>query len=179
MSAELLVADEICGLRPFALSDVGPDYLAWMNDPLVTRHLESRFQTWDIDSLTAWARGALADPNSHLLAIVHLADGRHAGNLKIGPVRRPHRVAEVGVVVGRRELWGRGIGSRALRLAATHAHRALGLHKLTAGCYADNLASIRAFEKAGFVREGLARSEWLSGDDYVDGVRLGLLLEDA
>lgn len=178
MSAGLLAAEEICGLRPFTLSDVGPDYLGWMNDPLVTRHLESRFQTWDLDSLAAWVRATLADPNSHLLAIIHLADGRHAGNLKIGPVRHPHRVAEVGIMVGRRELWGRGIGSRALRLAALYARRDLGLHKLTAGCYADNPASIRAFEKAGFIREGLARSEWLSGDAYVDGVRLGLLLEE-
>ena len=178
MSEAMLIEDGVCGLRRLAMTDVGPAYLGWMNDPEVTRYLESRYASWDLAQLEAWLRGSLADPASHPLAILALPQGRHVGNLKIGPVRQPHRVAEVGVMLGERSLWGRGLGSRALRLAAAWARDSLGLHKLTAGCYANNPGSIRAFEKAGFVREGLGRPEWLCEGLYVDGVRLGLLLDE-
>ena len=50
---------------------------------------------------------------------------------------------------------GRGIASRAMRLAATWGLRELGLHRVVAEAAADNVASIRAIEKAGFRREGL------------------------
>jgi RimJ/RimL family protein N-acetyltransferase len=50
---------------------------------------------------------------------------------------------------------GRGIASRAMRLAATWGLRELGLRRVVAEAAADNVASIRAIEKAGFRREGL------------------------
>ena len=63
---------------------------------------------------------------------------------------------------------GRGIASRAMRLAATWGLRELGLRRVVAEAAADNVASIRAIEKAGFRREGLRD----------DQVRFFLLPED-
>jgi RimJ/RimL family protein N-acetyltransferase len=63
---------------------------------------------------------------------------------------------------------GRGIASRALRLAATWGLRDLGLREVVAEAAADNTASIRAIEKAGFRRVGLRD----------DQVRFCLLPED-
>jgi RimJ/RimL family protein N-acetyltransferase len=63
---------------------------------------------------------------------------------------------------------GRGIAPRAMRLAATWGLRELGLRRVVAEAAADNVASIRAIEKAGFRREGLQD----------DQVRFVLLPED-
>jgi RimJ/RimL family protein N-acetyltransferase len=63
---------------------------------------------------------------------------------------------------------GRGIASRALRLAAIWSLQDLGLRQVVAEAEADNTASIRAIEKAGFRRAGLR-------DDHV---RFRLLPED-
>ena len=62
----------------------------------------------------------------------------------------------------------RGIASRAMRLAASWGLRELGLRRVVAEAAADNVASIRAIEKAGFRREGLRD----------DQVRFFLLPED-
>ena len=53
---------------------------------------------------------------------------------------------------------GRGVASQALRLAATWGLRQLGLRRVFAEAAADNQASIRAIEKAGFQREGILRA---------------------
>jgi RimJ/RimL family protein N-acetyltransferase len=63
---------------------------------------------------------------------------------------------------------GRGIASRAMRLAAIWGLRELGLRRVVAEAAADNVASIRAIEKAGFRREGL----------HDDPMRFVLLPED-
>jgi RimJ/RimL family protein N-acetyltransferase len=63
---------------------------------------------------------------------------------------------------------GRGIASRAMRLAATWGLRELGLSRVVAEAAADNAASIRAIEKAGF------RPVGVRGDQ----VRFCLLPED-
>jgi RimJ/RimL family protein N-acetyltransferase len=53
---------------------------------------------------------------------------------------------------------GRGIGSRALRVAARWATLELAIQRVFAEAAAENLASIRTIEKAGFRREGVLRA---------------------
>ena len=53
------------------------------------------------------------------------------------------------------EARGRGIATRALRIAAEWGVGELGLPRVIAEAAADNAASIRAIEKAGFEREGI------------------------
>jgi RimJ/RimL family protein N-acetyltransferase len=95
--------------------------------------------------------------------IAHAGDDRALGlvNLQFG------EDATVAVSVFPEER-GRGIASRAMRLAATWGLRELGLRRVVAEAAADNVASIRAIEKAGFRREGLSD----------DQVRFVLLPED-
>jgi RimJ/RimL family protein N-acetyltransferase len=66
------------------------------------------------------------------------------------------------------EARGRGVASGALRLAAIWGLRELGLSRVIAAAAADNTASIRAIEKAGFRRQGFRD----------DQVRFCLLPED-
>jgi RimJ/RimL family protein N-acetyltransferase len=73
---------------------------------------------------------------------------------------------------------GRGVASKALRLGATWGLRQLGLHRVFAEAAADNLASIRAIEKAGFQREGILRAHCKTHGRRHDCVMFSLLLQD-
>jgi len=64
--------------------------------------------------------------------------------------------AEVGYYVGR-AYWGRGIATAALRVVAAHAFAAHSLTRVYALPFADNAASVRVLEKAGFRCEGRLR----------------------
>jgi len=63
-------------------------------------------------------------------------------------------------------------------LAAGVAFGSLGLHKLTAGVIADNIASEKAFRKAGFTIEGVRRKQNLCAGEWRDLTLLGLLKAD-
>jgi RimJ/RimL family protein N-acetyltransferase len=73
---------------------------------------------------------------------------------------------------------GRGVGSRALRLAAAWALGELGLRRVFAEAAVENAASIRAIEKAGFRREGVLRAHCVTHGRRHDCVMFSLLPDD-
>lgn len=73
---------------------------------------------------------------------------------------------------------GGGIAARALRLAAVWGLRELGLQRVFAEAAADNEASIRAIEKAGFEREGTMRAHCKTHGKRHDCVMFSLLPQD-
>lgn len=140
---------ELKSLDPAALD---PAYVAWLNDPDVNRYLETRFSVQTSEGVAEFVRGANASPDNYLFGI--FADERHIGNIKLGPVDKHHRRGEVGLLIGDRAQWGRGIGCEAITLVTDFAFGVLGLHKVTAGCYALNGGSYRAFLNAGWKDAG-------------------------
>jgi ribosomal-protein-alanine N-acetyltransferase len=131
----------------------GQLYVNWLNDPLVNRYLESRFTAQDKFLVESFVTAQLESPASVLFGIRSRVLGRHVGNIKLGPIDRHHGLGEVGLMVGDRAAWGMGIGSDAIACVARIATVDLGLRKLTAGCYASNIGSAKAFIKAGFYEE--------------------------
>jgi RimJ/RimL family protein N-acetyltransferase len=76
------------------------------------------------------------------------------------------------------EARGRGVASRALRLGAIWGLRELGLQRVFAEAAAENAASIRAIEKAGFQREGVLRAHCKTHGRRHDCVMFSLVVGD-
>lgn len=166
-------------LRPMRESDATETYCRWLNDPEVNKYLESRFSTATVDSVRDFIRQKTIETGEPLFAIVLHHGDRHIGNIKLGPINRIHRFAEIGLLIGEKDCWGQGYATEAIDAMTSYAFDTLGLHRVNAGCYADNEGSARAFEQAGFAREGVRRSCCLSGDRYVDVILLGRVRDEA
>lgn len=159
-------------LRPVLLSDASENYVAWLNDPEVNQYLESRFIKQSLQSVRDYVERITRDANTLFLAIVSKSEERHIGNVKLGPIDWNHRVGDIGIMIGDKAYWRKGFGGDAIRLLSEYAFSVLKLHKLTAGAYENNIGSIRAFLKAGYLVEGRLRDHYLYKDIYVDKVVL-------
>jgi len=157
-------------LRPVVSEDVTEDYVSWMHDPEVNRFMETRFRSHSRQEIEDFVSRMRGDGNILFLAMVLKDDGRHVGNIKLA-IRPEHKRGEVSLFIGDKSQWGRGLGAEAIALVRDHGLQTLGLEKLTAGCYANNLGSARAFEKCGFKREAVLEKEYVSGGERVDGYR--------
>lgn len=162
-------------LRELQKKDVDSHYLGWMNDNDVTRYLESRFEIWSIKKLKDYIGEVEENPDYVFLAVVLRDGNKHIGNIKIGPINRFHMFADVGIIIGEKTFWGKGFAAETIKLVVDYAFNTLNLHKLTAGAYADNVGSIKAFKKAGFSVEGIRKKHYHYNGDYVDAVLLGIL----
>jgi RimJ/RimL family protein N-acetyltransferase len=99
----------------------------------------------------------------------------HVGNIKLGTINTCHRRADIGIILGIESLWGKGYACEAIEALASYAFGSLRLHKLTAGCYASNTGSLRAFLKAGFVQEGLQKEQCFLENQWEDVALLGMI----
>ena len=160
-------------LEPGHASDA---YAGWLNDAEVNRFLESRFAAQTVESVRAFIAAQLADPRALFLGIRSAELDRHVGNIKLAPIDTRHGLGEIGIMIGDRGAWGRGIGSEAIRVIADIARDELGLRKLTAGFYASNAGSERAFVKAGFHVEARRPAHFLLDGQPEDLILMARML---
>ncbi len=141
---------------------VSDRYVAWMNNPEVVKFTESRFTTHTRESIQDFVRSVEADRAARMWAII--VGETHIGNIKLAPIDLHHLNAELGLIIGSIEHWGKGHASAAISLVVKWAFDVLSLHKVFAGICDGNSGSVRAFEKAGFVAEARQSKHY-----YVDG----------
>jgi [ribosomal protein S5]-alanine N-acetyltransferase len=166
-------------LRDVVPADATERYAGWMNDADVTRYMETRFTRHTIDGLRAYIEGMQRKPDTLFLAIVVRDGNLHIGNIKLGPVDRVHGTADVALMIGDRSAWGRGFAAEAIRAVSEYGFAQMGVRKLTAGCYAGNVGSQRAFEKAGYHVEGHRRAQYVCDGTFEDGVLMARFRFDA
>jgi RimJ/RimL family protein N-acetyltransferase len=85
---------------------------------------------------------------------------------------RPHRRGDIGVLIGERDEQGKGYAAQAIAGTCDYGFAELGLAKITASFHADNVGSIKSFEKAGFTEEGQRRAQYFRDGAWRDEVLL-------
>jgi ribosomal-protein-alanine N-acetyltransferase len=161
-------------LRGVEKSDLNSTYLSWINDPLVNQYLENRFFPQTLDTLYTYWKDHHNDQNSPWFAICLKKNGKHIGNIKLGPIEWIHRKADISLFIGDTNSWGKGYASEAIALLRDWSFVELNIEKLKAGIYAGNVASRRAFEKCGFTIEGILCSEVSYHGNRIDLWLMGL-----
>jgi ribosomal-protein-alanine N-acetyltransferase len=170
-----LVGDRLI-LRSLVNQDVNERYLSWLSDFEVIRHLEIRFSSpGNIEDLGNFINLVNNSADTLMLGMFLRLDGRHIGNIKLGPINSYHANGDIGLLIGERSEWGKGYASDAIKLLSDFAFAELGLIKLTAGCYSSNDGSRRAFLKSGFLEEGRRVAQYIVDDHREDAVLLGKL----
>jgi RimJ/RimL family protein N-acetyltransferase len=111
-------------------------------------------------------------------AIVASDDERRLlGSVTLTRFAWEHARGEVGYWLAR-EARGRGHATRALRLICSWGFAALGLERIQLLAATRNAPSQRVAERAGFVREAVLRSYFVTKQGREDMVMFGLLAED-
>jgi len=169
-----LLENETIYLRNVKVSDVNDRYYQWMNDCNVNQYLETRFVVQSKEKITEFVKSKDGDTNEIFLAICDKEHQLHIGNIKLGPINWYHRRAEISLLIGDKDYWGKGIATQAIQLISDFAIRQLNLNKLTAGAYKPNKASIKAFERCGFKIEGEVEDYILINNAGIALIKVGI-----
>ncbi|MBI3021855.1 MAG: GNAT family N-acetyltransferase [Candidatus Omnitrophica bacterium] len=173
LRGRLLVGSRLC-LRPLTEADVTKEYLGWLNDSEVTRFLEVGRQRSTHQTVRRYLTRFHGSRTDFIFAMIDRKTGRHIGNVTVNRIHRVDCTADTGLMIGRKDLWGKGYAYEAWSLVLAHAFRDLGLRKVVATVVVDNVRSLRALKKLGFHVEGVLRQERFVNGTYKDVVRLGL-----
>lgn len=162
-------------LRPLERTDLNEQYLMWVNDPEIARYLDTRTFPTSMQDLVAFYEEVTRTRDNVILAIIDKKSDRHIGNVKLGPIRWVHRRATLGLLIGDKKFWGRGVGTEVTRLAVEYGFNRLNLRRIDLGLHAEHESALRCYEKVGFKVEGRLREDLFHEGKYKDSLLMGLL----
>lgn len=167
-------------LRDPVASDVDV-IVGFRNDPAVTRWLIVTEESPE-ELRRRWMGVATSESDFSCIAEVD-AEVAGIGFLEIGdgmgqPGSPRMTEASIGYIV-RPGFDGRGVGSAIAEGLVAAAFDGLGARRVTAGCFADNHASVRILEKAGLRREQHGRRDsWHAELGWIDGYTYAVLRDE-
>ena len=108
-------------------------------------------------------------------AIETLEKRQFIGKCGFVKINWKNRVGELAILIGEKQLHGRGYGADAIRTLCRFGFEEMNLHKIKATVFAFNEKALRCYEKCGFIREGLLKEEIFREGKYHDVVIMGLI----
>lgn len=105
-------------------------------------------------------------------------DGSFVGLTGLEPHQARGDTARFFIVVGRGDLWGRGLGTAVLGQVLHEAFHSLGLRRVTSDYLEPNLASAAIHHRNGFVEEGRLRQDAWRDGRWVDRILLSVLRDE-
>lgn len=152
---------------------------AWRLDSDVSSTTTGCFRYANRETEERWfdAYQASRDNNVRLAIVLQTTD-EIVGVVYLLGIDWISRSATLGLMVGEKEHWGEGIGSHATRLAVRHAFEDLNLHRLELQVLEDHERARRAYENAGFVREGLLKDAVFKNGGYQSLIPMALVRDE-
>jgi RimJ/RimL family protein N-acetyltransferase len=145
-----------------------PDRLAdiarWRNDPDVNRYLRQGIRT--LEEVQAWYTQYFSRAENKLFAVY--ADKTLIGYGTLEHIDTTHRSSEIGIVIGEKQYWNKGVGALVVTRLTTLAFTRYHLHRVYAVIQGGNIASRRCFEKVGFHHEGHFRDARYVNGAFID-----------
>lgn len=148
ISAESTLSGSIVCLRALSEEDATAEYVAWLNDPEVNKYLETRHVT--LSELRDYIRSKKESSTAILMGIFWKKNGRHIGNVKLEPINKEKKTATMGILIGDKDYWGKGVATETINLVTAYAFSNLKLKLIELGVIAENAAAIRVYKKCGF-----------------------------
>lgn len=172
--APILVGERV-RLRP-PRDDDAAHFIRWANDPEFARYQWGRGPGRFADEAGVRAWWALfPERDGRMFVIEH--DGRPVGFANYRDWRPKPRSSEIGIGIGERALWSKGLGRDALRALLRHLIDDLGAHRITLSTLAFNDRAIASYKACGFEVEGIGRDAVRADDgSYVDDVLMAYVV---
>ena len=148
------------------------DCLEWINTPSVNQYLSNIYNAVSEKDEEDWFNSLSSSDANNMVFALETKAKKFNGTIGIHEINWTSRLAELGIMIGAQDEWGKGHATEAEKMMLNYAFLALNLRKIVALIYKDNQASLRAAQKAGFQVEGGQKDHYFSQGKYHDLILL-------
>jgi len=152
-------------------------FVRWLNDPEVRAGL-TLYLPISMAEEQRWFESMLDRPWEEHPLVIEAQEGEGwtpIGNCGFHQIDWRSRTADVGIFIGEKSYWNRGLGTDVMAVLLRHGFENLNLNRVGLRVYEDNPRAIRVYEKAGFVHEGRLRQAMYNNGRYVDILLMSVL----
>ncbi len=154
------------------------DRFRWMNDPQVVRYLGMRPARLSRDEVRKYLEKCATESADLVEFAIETLDGRHIGGCTLRGFNHVAQVAEFAIAIGEADYRGKGFGTEVSHLMLKIAFEEFNLNRVWLTVNEENIAGIKAYEKAGFAKEGLLRQHGFSHGRYYNAYLMAAIRSD-
>ena len=157
-----------------------PTFVQWINDPEVRAGI-SLFLPMSLAHEEQWFEDMLKRPREEQPMTIEIKEKRKwmaIGNIGFFSIDPISRASEVGIMIGNKDYWNKGLGTEAIQLILKHGFDTLNLNRIFLRVFANNHRAIRCYEKVGFIHEGHMRQAIYNDGEYLDILLMSVLREE-
>ncbi|MGH2350406.1 MAG: GNAT family N-acetyltransferase [Chloroflexota bacterium] len=166
------IAGEQVALGP-TTPELLPLVLRWRSDFEVTRTLAARWRLTSRHAVETWYDAFRQ--HDHGFMIYERETLRPIGFATLMDIDHLMRTAELALVIGEKDYWGKGYGTEATTLMLDYAFTWIHLHSVKLRVFAHNERGLRAYQRAGFKLIGRWREAYRIGDRALDVIFMDCL----
>lgn len=166
-------------LRPLREEDAAGGYPSWLNNAVVCAGNSHHVYPYTERQALEFIRSLPNKRDMLVLAIVDETSGRHVGNISLQGINFVNRSAELAILLGERNCWGKGLGTEACALLVQHGFETLNLRRIELGTPETNIGMQKIALALGMKHEGTKRSAFFKAGKYLDVFLYGILRDDA
>ena len=161
-------------IRILEPNDVTQSYIDWMLDKEVVKYSENQYKLFTLEKQKMYVQDCFLNKNIDLYGI--FLNEEHIGNISLKDLSSPHKRAEITYLIGKKNYWNKGLGSKLISIIIEKAREEYQLKKLYAGVAKENISSQKVLEKNNFKLEGIRENHLFLNNVFMDQMDYGLIL---
>ncbi|WP_156857371.1 GNAT family N-acetyltransferase [Oceanobacillus sp. AG] len=148
-----------------------------------TKNEEIRYMTgtkhhFTLEQIKDYIEKVKNDSSRYDFAICLKGNDTMIGDLSILDINKEDNKAGFRIAMSTIDLTGKGYGTAAIKSVLPFVFDELKINRLQLEVYSHNLRGIRAYEKVGFVKEGVLRQSLHYNGTFSDEIIMAILRED-
>lgn len=153
----------------------------WVNDPEIVDNLSDVFlHAHCLKETESYLQNILEGKTENQIHFV-IADKEteeYIGQLDLRKIDWKNQAVELGIVIGKKELLGKGLGAEAIKLLQRFVFQRLNMNRLELIVHDYNQRAYKCYKKCGFVEEGRLRQKLFINGEYADVIQMSILRDD-
>ncbi|MBI2108644.1 MAG: GNAT family N-acetyltransferase [Parcubacteria group bacterium] len=159
-------------LRPPTKADI-PKFLVWFNDPEINGYLNRYLPVYERDE-ELWLESLQKNKETDIVFVIETIGGVSLGTVGLHRIHWKDRTGVLGIAIGEKKYWNKGIGTEAIMLLLDYAFNALNLRKITLSVLGNNKRGQACYHKCGFIVEGCCVREIYKNGRYEDEILMAV-----
>lgn len=148
----------------------------WDLDPEVQVFLpEPKNQPVSIEVYEKYFKECEDDQEGYYWSIVWRENGTLVGTVSITEINKHHGIGELGIIIGEKEYWKRGIAQEAIKMVLEFV-RSIDLRRIAAELEEGNIGIEKTLIKSGFHKEGVSPLSRVKDGHPINTIKYFILL---
>jgi ribosomal-protein-alanine N-acetyltransferase len=147
----------------------------WDTDPEVQAYMpEPMNQSQDIAHQYEYIRECEEEEDGYYWSIESM-QGVTVGTIALTDIDTHHKTAEIGVVIGDKQFWRKGVATEVLAALVSFAFNSLDIERISAEAEAENTGVAKALLKTGFTQDGVFLAARVKNGYRISVTHFGIL----